>query len=64
MAENKSTLRDLVVLKLIDSLEEKEEESNGRGKKKNWIKKEKNYNITQALYKNYKWKTQMGSRGS
>ena len=42
MAENKSTLRDLVVLKLIDSLEEKEEESNGRGKKKNWIKKEKN----------------------
>ena len=37
MAVNKRTLRALVVLELIDTDEEKEEESNGRGKTRNWI---------------------------
>lgn len=37
MAVNKSTLRALVVLGLIDSDEEKEEGSNRRSKTRNWI---------------------------
>lgn len=37
MTVNKSTLRALVVLGLIDSDEEKEEGSNGRSKTRNWI---------------------------
>ena len=39
MAIKKSMLRVLVVLELINSDEEKKEESNGRGKTRNWIKK-------------------------
>ena len=37
MTVNKSTLRALVVLGLIDSDEEKEEGSNRRSKTRNWI---------------------------
>ena len=37
MTVNKSTLRTLVVLGLIDSDEEKEEGSNRRSKTRNWI---------------------------
>ena len=37
MTVNKSTLRALVVLGLIDSDEEKEEGSNRRNKTRNWI---------------------------
>ena len=62
MAVNKSTLRALVVLGLIDSDEEREKESNEQRKTKNWIQKEKNLDITQTLCKNYDFKTQMDLR--
>lgn len=39
MTGNKTTLRALVVLELIHSDEEKEEENNGRRKTRNWIQK-------------------------
>ena len=56
MAVNKSTLRALVVLELINSDEEKEEESNGRGKTRNWIKKREEL----RYYPNIVHKLQMG----
>ena len=49
MAVNKSSLRALVVLEFVE-----EEESNGEGKK------EKNLGITQTLFNNYEWKTEIG----
>ena len=62
MAVNKRTLRALVVLELIDTDEEKEEESNGRRKTGNWIKKGKNLDFMQTLCKNYNYKTQVSLR--
>ena len=49
MAVNKSMFRALVVLELIDSDEETEEESNRRRKLSNWIKVEKISDIAQTL---------------
>ena len=62
MAVNKSTLRALVVLGLIDSDEERKKESNEQRKTKNWIQKKKNLDIMQTLCKNYDFKTQMDLR--
>ena len=53
MAVDKSTLRALIVLELIDSGEEKEEESNEPEKIRNWTKKREKLgcyaNIVQEL---------------
>ena len=56
MVVNKSMLRALIVLELIDSDDEKEDEI-GRGRARNWIKNEKNSDITETLCKNgrHRW---------
>ena len=55
MAVNKSTFQALVVLELINSDEETEEKSNGRGKTRNWIKKREEL----GYYPNIKHKLRM-----
>ena len=45
--------RALVFPELIDSDEERETESDGQGKTRSWLEKEKNSDIMQILWENY-----------